>query len=102
MGPWTDIYSIGATMYACLAGGPPVAADTRLLNDKLIPAAKAWQGKYSHEMLVIVDECLQLDHLARPQSVFSLQKAIMETKDLVIKPPTLLENLRNTLYKDIF
>jgi hypothetical protein len=102
MGPWTDIYSIGATMYACLAGGPPIAADTRLLNDKLIAASKAWQGKYSPEILAIVDECLQLDHLTRPQSVFSLQKAIMETRDLVIKPPSMLDNIRNTLYKDIF
>ena len=38
LGPWTDIYSVGASMYACLAGYPPQAADARLLNDKLMPA----------------------------------------------------------------
>lgn len=102
LGPWTDIYSIGATMYACLAGGPPLAADGRLTNDKLIPAHKAWQDKYSPEMLAIIDSCLKLDHFQRPQSVFALQKAIMETTDLVVKPPSMLENIRNTLYKDIF
>lgn len=102
LGPWTDIYSIGATMYACLAGSAPIAADARLTNDKLIPAVKSWEGKYAPQMLAIIDSCLQLDHLARPQSVFTLQKAIMETTNLVIKPPTLLESIRNTLYKDIF
>ncbi|HET9113094.1 MAG TPA: serine/threonine-protein kinase [Burkholderiales bacterium] len=102
LGPWTDIYSIGATMYACLAGGAPSAADARLTNDKLMPATRQWRGRYAPEMLAIIDSCLQLDHLARPQSVFTLQKAIMETTDLVIKPPTILESIRNTLYKDIF
>ncbi len=102
LGPWTDIYSVGASMYACLAGTAPIAADTRVEHDKLIPAAKAWRGKYSPEMLEIVDACLQLDPLARPASVFSLQRTILETTELESKPLSLLESIRNTLYKDIF
>ncbi|MDA8225607.1 MAG: serine/threonine-protein kinase [Betaproteobacteria bacterium] len=102
LGPWTDIYSVGATMYTCMSGIAPLAADARLDHDKLIPAAKAWRGKYSPEMLELIDSCLQLDPLARPQSVFNLQKAIMETSDLEVRPPGLLESIRNKLYKDIF
>jgi serine/threonine protein kinase len=30
LGPWSDIYSVGASMYACLAGSAPQAADARL------------------------------------------------------------------------
>ena len=102
LGPWTDIYSIGASIYACLAGTAPQAADQRRDNEKLIPAAKAWRGKYSSDMLNIVDNCLQLDPLQRPQSVFMLQKNILETSDMETKPPSLLDSIRNTLYKDIF
>ena len=29
LGPWSDIYSVGATMYTCIAGTPPQAADAR-------------------------------------------------------------------------
>lgn len=83
LGPWSDIYSIGASMYACLAGGPPPAADRRLQEDALVPAAERWRGRYSDRLLEIIDWCLNLDHLARPQSVFTLQKALTEA----IVPP---------------
>ncbi|HLS85042.1 MAG TPA: serine/threonine protein kinase, partial [Burkholderiales bacterium] len=80
LGPWSDIYSVGATMYACLAGSPPAAAPQRLEKDTLTPARRAWAGKYSAELLDTVDWCLRLDHLERPQSVFALQKALLGEK----------------------
>src|SRR5467141_2168442 len=76
LGPWSDIYSVGATMYACLGNALLQPADQRLKNDKLGPARRVWEGKYSHELLETVDWCLQLHHLDRPQSVFVLQKAL--------------------------
>lgn len=80
LGPWSDVYSVGATMYACLAGTPPVAADKRLEKDTLATARRAWTGKYSAELLDTVDWCLRLDHMERPQSVFALQKALLGEK----------------------
>jgi hypothetical protein len=77
LGPWSDIYSIGATMYACFAAAAPQPADARLENDRVVPAAKAFAGKYAAELLEIVDWCLRLDHLQRPQSVLALQKALL-------------------------
>lgn len=76
LGPWSDIYSVGASMYACLAGGPPQAADQRLENDCVISAAQRWIGQYSPQLLETIDWCMQLNHLKRPQSVFALQKAL--------------------------
>ena len=35
LGPWTDVYSIGASMFACMMGAPPQPADQRDLNDKI-------------------------------------------------------------------
>jgi len=80
LGPWSDIYSVGASMYACLAGAQPQPADQRKERDKLAPARKAWAGKYSSELLDTIDWCLRLDHLERPQSVFALQKALTGEK----------------------
>jgi serine/threonine protein kinase len=82
LGPWTDIYSVGATVYACLAGAAPQAAHERLEKDELKPARRAWDGKYSALLLDIIDWCLRLDHLERPLSVLALQKALLGEKDL--------------------
>lgn len=84
LGPWSDIYSVGASMYACLAGCAPQAADERLKKDALVPAVVRWDGQHSDRMLEIIDWCLNLNHLYRPQSVFALQKALVET----VTPPS--------------
>ena len=70
-------------MYACLAGCAPQAADARLKKDTLPPAMLRWDGQFSDRLLEIIDWCLNLNHLYRPQSVFALQKALVET----ITPP---------------
>lgn len=77
LGPWSDIYSVGATLYACFAGAAPQPANARLGEDLVIPASRAWAGKYAADLLEIVDWCLRLDHVQRPQSVLALQKALL-------------------------
>lgn len=79
LGPWSDIYSIGASMYACISLSAPQAADLRQNKDVLVPAMVRWEGKYSDQLLETIDWCLCLNHLYRPQSVFALQKALTET-----------------------
>jgi hypothetical protein len=46
----------------------------------VVPARSAFAGRYSAELLDIVDWCLCLDHLERPQSVFALQKVLLGEK----------------------
>ncbi|HOY69497.1 MAG TPA: serine/threonine-protein kinase [Methylotenera sp.] len=77
LGPWSDIYSIGATMYSCLSRTSPAAANLRVKNDLLVPAVTLGKDKYSQALLEIIDQCLHLDYLERPQSVFSLQKSLL-------------------------
>jgi len=79
LGPWSDIYSVGASMYACLSGSAPQAADARLEKDHLVPAMVRWEWQFSDQLLETIDWCLCLNHLYRPQSVFALQKALTET-----------------------
>ena len=89
LGPWSDIYSVGASMYASLAASAPQAADSRMEKDKLIPAMLRWEGQYSDQLLETIDWCLCLNHLYRPQSVFALQKALTEK---VHKPQLIKKN----------
>jgi len=89
LGPWTDIYSIGASMFACMVGAPPQQADQRNLNDKLDGHLRKFEGIYSDELLKVIRWSLMLDPLERPQSVFALQKALRESG----KPAAVSENL---------
>lgn len=102
LGPWTDVYSVGASMFSCLAGFAPQAADQRLQNDKLASAKKLWGGQYSEQLLELIDWCLQLNYMDRPQSVFQLQKALMEKIQEPEKKQTLMDSIKKTLTKEIF
>jgi serine/threonine protein kinase len=97
LGPWTDIYSVGATMYASLSGTPPQGADLREKEDQLKPALDAWRGRFSDQLLLTIDQCLELDPLKRPQSVYALQKALLEYGSELPPKPGLLLSLRRTL-----
>ena len=81
LGPWSDIYSVGASMYACLSAAAPQAADSRQEKDRLVPAMVRWESQYSDQLLETIDWCLCLNHLYRPQSAFALQKALTEPVD---------------------
>jgi len=76
LGPWSDVYSVGASMYACVAAGAPPPASARTEHDRMIPARRGWAGKYSPQLLETIDWCLRLNPMERPQSVFTLQKAL--------------------------
>jgi serine/threonine protein kinase len=97
LGPWTDIYAVGATMYTCIAGLAPMAADQREKKDELEPAATAWQGQFSDQLLHTIDWCLQLAAARRPPSVYALQKALLEKLGDSEGRPTFLGSLRRRL-----
>lgn len=84
-GPWTDIYAIGASMYACAAGRPPQPANKREQEDKMVPAAKEFAGLYSRPFLELIDELLRMSYTERPQSVFSVQKRLIQIEPLSMK-----------------
>ena len=100
LGPWSDIYAIGASMFACLAGSAPQAADQRRDTDRYVSATRLWADKYSRQLLETVDWCLELDHLKRPQSVFALQKVLLGEKNPVVhRKITMFGNVRDTLLR---
>jgi eukaryotic-like serine/threonine-protein kinase len=78
LGPWTDIYSIGASMFACMVGAPPQPADQRQVNDRMEEHFRKLETMYSRELIQVIRWSLRIDALERPQSVFALQKALRE------------------------
>jgi hypothetical protein len=87
-------------MFACLAAFAPQAADARLQEDHLVSAKRIWAGQYSDNVLEVIDWCLRLDPLERPQSVFALQKAIRDIPPKKRKL-TVLGNLKRKLFTEM-
>jgi serine/threonine protein kinase len=99
LGPWSDIYSIGATMYSCLTRTSPLAANQRIKNDLHVPAVNLGKEQYSKNLLEIIDKCLSLNYLERPQSVFSLQKTLLESMPEPTKKSSLMNKIVVALNK---
>jgi serine/threonine protein kinase len=97
LGPWTDVYAIGASLYACMQGGPPPEATQRQTADRLPPSLARLRGAYSDRLIEVVKWCMALDAMARPQSVFALQRALSREPGPTHTAPTLVQRLRAQL-----
>jgi serine/threonine protein kinase len=99
MGPWTDIYAIGACIYSCMHGYPPSDAPQRQEKDRLPLALARMRGIYSDNLLRVVEWCMALDPLSRPQSVFALQKELNHEGERQYTQPSMTERMRLQLDK---
>ncbi len=74
LGPWTDLYALGASMYRCIAGVNPVDATKRVAaiaqgdEDPLVPAMEIGVGDYSTHLLGNIDWMLRPIMTERPES----------------------------------
>jgi len=82
-GPWTDIYSIGATMYLGISGKLPIDAMARggsYINneaDPYEPISEKAAGKYSPELLLAIDNALFFRAEERPQDALSWMNMLL-------------------------
>jgi serine/threonine protein kinase len=97
LGPWTDIYSVGASLHACIIGNPPPRADERVQEDTLQPLARTQAGRYSRQLLELTDWCLHLDPQQRPPSVYALQKALIHHDNAPERPEHWFSDLGSRL-----
>ena len=97
MGPWTDIYAIGACIYACMQGYPPNEAPQRTEKDRITIALARLRGVYSDNLIEVVEWCMSLDPLSRPQSVFALQKELAREGERRYTKLTVGEKMRMQL-----
>ena len=62
IGPWSDLYSVGATFYALLTGNPPDRAEARLAEDEMQPlhSDPVLTRYYSRQFLLSLPVAVQL------------------------------------------
>lgn len=86
MGPWTDVYNVGASIFACMCGYAPQSAIQREIRDEMPRAFKALRRLYSPDLVNLVECCLQLDREKRPQSMSALHANLIACQYRPPKP----------------
>ncbi len=74
LGPWTDVYAMGATLYSCITGRAPPPAPERARQDRMAPACRLF-SRHPRQLLRAVDWALRMDHRERPQTALQLLEA---------------------------
>lgn len=99
VGPWTDLYAIGATMRTCIEGRAPLNAQKRHDKDLLKPARLAFRKRYSDSLLHAIDLAMEVDPLLRPQSVAEFRDVLNAecTPELAEEPQTTLGWIASSL-----
>ena len=88
-GPWTDVYSLCATMYKCITGKMPVEALDRLRDDTLLPPSKtgisippAYESVLMYGMQVLKENrCRDMEELSG-----LMKKCLYGQEKTVIRP----------------
>ena len=95
-GPWTDIYSLGATMYASIAATDPPEAPDRALDDDYVPLAevsKKIRSGFSPGLLAAVDRALAVRPDDRPQDIGEFRD-LLDGVSLPEAPNTIMPDAR--------
>ncbi|NMH15573.1 serine/threonine protein kinase [Tepidiphilus baoligensis] len=76
IGPWTDLYSFGATLYTCVTGQAPPRAEARQEKDDLPQRLAPYRERYTPELIDLIVDLMQLEPEQRPQSAYAVQKVL--------------------------
>ena len=101
LGPWTDIYGVGAVMWRMVAGGPrpweppnPVSVESRShafvrgSSDPLPSASELGKGRFSTKVLESIDRCLTLSETERVQGCKELLGTLKTGSAKAVKAET--------------
>jgi serine/threonine protein kinase len=77
VGPWSDVYAVGATMRACIEGRPPPTAIQRDARDSMKPLVSLYRRRYPPPLLEAIDWAMEMDPELRPQSVAALRDRLL-------------------------
>jgi serine/threonine protein kinase len=83
LGPWSDIYAVGATMRACLDLTAPPNSTDRVKQNNLPLAVKAYKRKFPDYLLKAIDWAMAVFPEERPQSVAELEQALKNPENII-------------------
>jgi serine/threonine protein kinase len=78
VGPWTDVYAVGASIRTCMEGRTPPPSIERHQEDKLIPATVELKSRYPAFLLEAVDWSMSMDPARRPQDAGKLLATLIK------------------------
>lgn len=99
IGPWTDIYGVGAVMWRMVAGGNPpfsppnpLPTQQRVLkviqghHDPLPPAVHIGDGRFSNDILRSIDDCMTINPNDRIKSCHTLLSKLLRYSEIEVEP----------------
>ena len=72
VGPWTDVYAVGASIRNCMDAKTPPPAVDRYSKDTLVPAQTQFRDRYPAFLLEAVDWAMEMEPGSRPQDAGEL------------------------------
>lgn len=102
VGPWTDIYALGATLYYAISGEAPTAPTGRLAAmvsrspDPMRSAMEVGEGRYSETFLDAIDWALVFKPDGRPRDLTEWRSALSASEPAPepVPKPTIEDELR--------
>ena len=76
VGPWTDVYAVGASIRTCIEGKTPPPAVDRHRHDSMAPAKRQFRDRYPLVLLEAVDWAMEMDAKRRPRNAGELLRAL--------------------------
>jgi serine/threonine protein kinase len=85
IGPWTDVYAVGASLRCCMEGRTPPPAPDRLTGDELVPAAERFGDDYPNWLLELTDRSMSLTPEQRPRDAGEMLALFQRHADTAIR-----------------